>query len=90
MEFWDANERWMMRSSILAENSDIDLLSHGTKACPEMTGVQLFRKRNCGAHKPDLPINTFCTGYGELPEGSYRYMAARLASVRRTSPSSAT
>lgn len=61
--------------SILAENSDIDLVITD-QGMPGMTGVQLSEK--IAAHKPDLPI-ILCTGYGELPEGSYRYMAARLA-----------
>lgn len=60
---------------ILSENSDIDLVITD-QGMPGMTGVQLSEK--IAAERPDIPI-ILCTGYGELPEGSYRYMAARLA-----------
>lgn len=58
----------------LAADSDIDLVITD-QGMPGMTGVQLSEK--IAAQWPDLPI-ILCTGYGELPEGSYRYMAARL------------
>ena len=61
--------------ALLTKNSDIDLVITD-QGMPGMTGVQLSEK--IAAHNPDLPI-ILCTGYGELPEGSYRYMAARLA-----------
>jgi PAS domain S-box-containing protein len=61
--------------SLLSENSDIDLIITD-QGMPGMTGVQLSEK--IAAQRPDIPI-ILCTGYGELPEGSYRHMAARLA-----------
>jgi len=64
--------------SILRKIRIIDLVNHGPRACREMTAFQL-PERNWRRHNR-TPHHTFGTGYGELPEGSYRYNMAKHAS----------